>query len=524
MTVLESPPTAVAAMGRSWELSKGYRGKVLLTTLCAFLLLLVPSFAVEAIWGLLGGVAGDSGGVAQLVASSLLSMLIYPFFYVVLTVLYYDLRVRKEGFDLEVLASSLSLRVIQGSGGGRFPAGGAGLRLCRERLRLGGEARSARGAVALVRGGAALALRAAVTPIPFVFRLILIGAASAGGGDLRARRLGVPADDSRRGGGRRRAARGVGAAPGPGVVPAGGRPARRRRDVTPRRSRPISWRWCWRSTPYRLLKFHPSKTPAEYGMEARLAGAAPGGIPGAGGQALWITRSRGGPAAPPTSRQWRAPGSTGAICARGMRCCVAVLTLAVLGGVAGTAGPGPAQRGVPGPATLHVPHRARPASRALLESMQRLGIAVRRFRQRPRELPALAGRHPAGAGHPRPELSFLGARGERGPGLRPRGRSGPRGGERRKPDALLRIRGPATACSTRCRSRRRGARPGRHRPGYARCSGPPIAPRWWIRAARSTWRSPPAPCRRCGGSIPCWRPRRGSRWCSGCIARTWTAG
>jgi hypothetical protein len=108
VTVLESPRSATAAMGRSWELTKGFRGKVLLTTLCAFLLLLVPSFAVEAIWGLLGSFAGDTGGVAQLVTSSLLSMLIYPFFYVVLTVLYYDLRVRKEGFDLEVLASSLS--------------------------------------------------------------------------------------------------------------------------------------------------------------------------------------------------------------------------------------------------------------------------------------------------------------------------------------------------------------------------------------------------------------------------------
>ena len=41
------------------------------------------------------------------VITSLLSILIYPFFYVVLTVLYYDLRVRKEGFDLELLASAL---------------------------------------------------------------------------------------------------------------------------------------------------------------------------------------------------------------------------------------------------------------------------------------------------------------------------------------------------------------------------------------------------------------------------------
>jgi hypothetical protein len=34
-------------------------------------------------------------------------LFIYPLFYCVLTVTYYDLRVRKEGFDLELLASSL---------------------------------------------------------------------------------------------------------------------------------------------------------------------------------------------------------------------------------------------------------------------------------------------------------------------------------------------------------------------------------------------------------------------------------
>ena len=39
------------------------------------------------------------GGVVQI--------FIYPLFYCVLTVAYYDLRVRKEGFDLELLASTL---------------------------------------------------------------------------------------------------------------------------------------------------------------------------------------------------------------------------------------------------------------------------------------------------------------------------------------------------------------------------------------------------------------------------------
>ena len=43
----------------------------------------------------------------RLVLESVLQIFIYPFVYVVMTVLYYDLRVRKEGFDLELLASAL---------------------------------------------------------------------------------------------------------------------------------------------------------------------------------------------------------------------------------------------------------------------------------------------------------------------------------------------------------------------------------------------------------------------------------
>lgn len=105
VAVLESPPSATAAMGRSWELTLGFRGKVLLTLLVAFLLLLVPSIALGGVEALIGA----EGGVALLLLAleSMLQVLIYPFVYVVMTVLYYDLRVRKEGFDLELLASSL---------------------------------------------------------------------------------------------------------------------------------------------------------------------------------------------------------------------------------------------------------------------------------------------------------------------------------------------------------------------------------------------------------------------------------
>ena len=65
-------------------------------------------------------------------------MLIYPFFYVVLTVLYYDLRVRKEGFDLELLASSL--RPVTDAAG-RFAPRGPRFGLCRARIPLGRAAR-----------------------------------------------------------------------------------------------------------------------------------------------------------------------------------------------------------------------------------------------------------------------------------------------------------------------------------------------------------------------------------------------
>ena len=46
-------------------------------------------------------------GLFAVVLGGLIQLLIYPLFYCVLTVAYYDLRVRKEGFDLEVLASTL---------------------------------------------------------------------------------------------------------------------------------------------------------------------------------------------------------------------------------------------------------------------------------------------------------------------------------------------------------------------------------------------------------------------------------
>jgi hypothetical protein len=75
------------------------------------MLLYVPIIALGTIATVVlpsGGAAGGlTPGLMTLAVVGVLQMLLYPLLYCVLTVAYYDLRVRKEGFDLEVLASTL---------------------------------------------------------------------------------------------------------------------------------------------------------------------------------------------------------------------------------------------------------------------------------------------------------------------------------------------------------------------------------------------------------------------------------
>lgn len=99
--VIEGLPSAVAAMKRSWELTRGHRLKVFGAMCVALLLIMIPYMAL--------GTLAAFGGLPILfgVAFVLLAMAISPFIYVAITVLYYDLRVRKEGFDLEMLTQAL---------------------------------------------------------------------------------------------------------------------------------------------------------------------------------------------------------------------------------------------------------------------------------------------------------------------------------------------------------------------------------------------------------------------------------
>ncbi len=108
--VLENTATPTSALHRSWELTRGSRLRMFALLVTLVVLLYIPVVALSAVASLVLSGASDAramSGTVTVVLAGLVQLLVYPLFYCVLTVAYYDLRVRKEGFDLEVLASTL---------------------------------------------------------------------------------------------------------------------------------------------------------------------------------------------------------------------------------------------------------------------------------------------------------------------------------------------------------------------------------------------------------------------------------
>ena len=107
--VLEPGISPTGALSRSWWLTRGSRWRMFGLLVTMALLLYVPLVGLGAVAAvaLPGGAIGTTPGTVTLAVVGVVQMLLYPLLYCVLTVAYYDLRVRKEGFDLEVLASTL---------------------------------------------------------------------------------------------------------------------------------------------------------------------------------------------------------------------------------------------------------------------------------------------------------------------------------------------------------------------------------------------------------------------------------
>jgi len=97
----------VAALGRSFRLVKGRWWPVFGALLVMYLLVAVISGILGALLGATLVAAADNEAVAAVfytIVNTLSSLITLPLMASVLTVLYFDLRVRKEGFDLQLLA------------------------------------------------------------------------------------------------------------------------------------------------------------------------------------------------------------------------------------------------------------------------------------------------------------------------------------------------------------------------------------------------------------------------------------
>lgn len=100
--VLEPLDNATDALPRSWTLTKGARGRAVLLWVTIVVLITVPVLIAAAL-----GFAFPGARVAFDVVGTLLQLVLYPVFSCVFTIYYYDLRVRKEAFDLEALSGQL---------------------------------------------------------------------------------------------------------------------------------------------------------------------------------------------------------------------------------------------------------------------------------------------------------------------------------------------------------------------------------------------------------------------------------
>jgi len=107
VVVLEPLGSSFDAFGRSWDLTRGRKLKVLGLALVAFILVGVPSAGIGALAAVLR-FSSSTTAAALLVLAAVLPVILTPVLPCVFTLMYYDLRVRREAFDLELLSQHLS--------------------------------------------------------------------------------------------------------------------------------------------------------------------------------------------------------------------------------------------------------------------------------------------------------------------------------------------------------------------------------------------------------------------------------
>lgn len=106
--VILEPLGPVAALRRSWALVRGSTGRVFGITILVGLITGILGAAVGAVLSVATGVGDENLRlILTQLATLLVSVLIQPISFIVVVLLYYDLRIRREAFDIEMLAATL---------------------------------------------------------------------------------------------------------------------------------------------------------------------------------------------------------------------------------------------------------------------------------------------------------------------------------------------------------------------------------------------------------------------------------
>jgi hypothetical protein len=96
-----------AAIRRSWRLAKGFGWKILGTVIVGFFITGFFSFVVQIPFGILAYFTGGAGWVFLGVGQIIGALFTAPFQTIILVLIYFDLRIRREAFDLSMLAEGL---------------------------------------------------------------------------------------------------------------------------------------------------------------------------------------------------------------------------------------------------------------------------------------------------------------------------------------------------------------------------------------------------------------------------------
>lgn len=110
--IAESDSTVFWSIERSWNLTKGRRlgiiGGMLVVIVLTFILQIGMGFAVGLVVGATGPEKAGGMMVLFFALNALVNLLTTGYYYVFQMVVYYDLRVRKEGLDLELASEAMA--------------------------------------------------------------------------------------------------------------------------------------------------------------------------------------------------------------------------------------------------------------------------------------------------------------------------------------------------------------------------------------------------------------------------------